>query len=155
LLLHLQIMNGQTKRETRSRWLSHYPARSLRSPLGAVLLNLSLGALLSSYAQADNLAAERAHGEHIARLICSSCHIVAKDQEFPPILNWPTPSFFDIANRPGVSVKDLQRFITETHWDMDKLPMTMPNPQLTKEQTQAVAEYILSLRSPSTRALAP
>jgi len=72
---------------------------------------------------------------------------VAKEQEFPPILNWPTPSFFDVANRPGVSLESLQRFITQTHWDTDKLPMSMPNPQLTNQQTRAVAYYILSLRS--------
>jgi len=146
-------MNGQAKHETRSRWLrsatarNHYLARSLRVAFTPGLLNVLLGAVLSSHAQAEDLAAERAHGEHIARLICSSCHIVAQDQEFPAILNWPTPSFFDIANRPGVSVESLQRFITQTHWDVDKLPMTMPNPQLTKEQTRAVAHYILSLRS--------
>jgi mono/diheme cytochrome c family protein len=113
---------------------------------GGVLTAL-LGALLGSQAQADGATshAELAHGEHIARFICSSCHIVAKDQEFAPILEWATPSFFDIANRPGTSVESLEHFITQTHWDTDKLPMTMPNPQLTKEQTRAVARYILSL----------
>ena len=130
-------------------------ARRLRlaagRPLPALLtglLSALLGALLSSHAQSAGVTnhAELAHGEHIARLICSSCHVVAKDQEFPPILEWSTPSFFDIAKRPGVSVQGLEHFITQTHWDTDKLPMTMPNQQLTKEQTRAVARYILSLR---------
>ena len=112
------------------------------------VLTVLLGALLGSSAQADAVTnhAELAHGEHIAQLICSSCHIVAKDQEFAPILEWTTPSFFDIANRPATSVESLEHFITQTHWDTDKLPMTMPNPQLTKQQTRAVARYILSLR---------
>ena len=119
-----------------------------RSVLRSGVLPALLGALLGSHAQADGASnhAELAHGEHIARFICSSCHIVAKDQEFPPILEWATPSFFDIANRPGTSVASLEHFITQTHWDTDKLPMTMPNPQLTKEQTRAVARYVLSLR---------
>jgi len=122
--------------------------RSLRSALQSGVLSALLGASLGSHAQADGVTnhAELAHGEHIARFICSSCHIVAKDQEFAPILEWATPSFFDIANRPGTSVESLEHFITQTHWDTDKLPMTMPNPQLTKQQTRAVARYILSLR---------
>jgi len=46
-----------------------------------------------------------------------------------------------------VSAAYLERFITTTHWDVDKLPMSMPNPQLTREETQAVSHYILSLRN--------
>jgi len=88
-----------------------------------------------------------ADGEHIARLICSACHVVASDQEFPPILNKPAPSFKDIANRPGTTAESLQRFIASTHWDVDTIPMTMPNPMLDKEQITAVSRYILSLRS--------
>jgi len=91
-------------------------------------------------------AADVARGEHIARLICSACHVVAVDQEFPPLLRQATPSFAEIANRPGVTAESLQRFITTTHWDVDKLPMSMPNPMLSKPEVQAVTRYILSLR---------
>jgi mono/diheme cytochrome c family protein len=90
---------------------------------------------------------EVARGAHIARLICSACHVVATDQEFPPILSQATPSFVAIANRPGVTADSLRHFITSTHWDADKLPMSMPNPMLTSEETRAVALYILSLRT--------
>lgn len=89
---------------------------------------------------------EVARGEHIARLVCSACHVVAVDQEYPPLLNQQPPSFADIANRPGMSAAYLERFITRTHWDVDKLPMSMPNPQLSKAETGAVSRYILSLR---------
>jgi len=119
------------------------PARfSSTGAVAVILLGISLG----STTRAGSPGAGRAYGEHIARLACSACHVVARDQEFPPILNWPTPSFFDIANTPQVSRQTLQRFIARTHWDGRKLPMTMPNPQLTQEQAQAVAQYILSLR---------
>ena len=91
-------------------------------------------------------APELARGEHIARLICSACHVVATDQEFPPLLKDATPAFAEIANRPGVTAESLQRFITTTHWDVDKLPMSMPNPMLTQSQARAVSRYILSLR---------
>lgn len=87
-----------------------------------------------------------ARGEHVARLVCSACHVVATDQEFPPLLKQAAPAFADIANRPGVTAQSLQRFITTTHWDVDKLPMSMPNPMLSRSEAQAVSRYILSLR---------
>ena len=92
-------------------------------------------------------APQVARGEHIARLVCSACHVVAADQEYPPILNQVTPSFLEIANRPGVTAESLRRFIITTHWDLDKLPMSMPNPMLSPAETQAVSRYILSLRN--------
>jgi len=113
--------------------------------MGAVAFVLP-GVALGGDARAGNPGTDRSYGEHIARIVCSACHVVAQDQEFPPILDWPTPSFFDVANAPEVSSLNLQRFITRTHWDGQKLPMTMPNPELTPEQSQAVAKYILSLR---------
>jgi cytochrome c2 len=124
--------------------------------LGRVVLKAAIRAvggallctLLTQHAQAQTVPhnAELARGEHVARLICATCHVVAKDQEFAPMLSQPAPSFLDIANRPGVTAESLQRFITSTHWDPEKLPMTMPNPMLMPEQTRAVARYILSLR---------
>ena len=89
---------------------------------------------------------ELARGEHIARLVCSACHVVATDQEFPPLLRQATPAFAEIANRPGVTAESLQRFVTTTHWDVDRLPMSMPNPMLSRAEAQAVSRYIVSLR---------
>lgn len=106
-----------------------------------------LGSAPASPAQPHQSAAV-ARGEHIARIVCSACHVVAKDQEYPPILDTPGPTFQDIANRPTTTEKSLRHFITTTHWDMETIPMTMPNPMLTPEDTRAVARYILSLRSP-------
>ena len=89
---------------------------------------------------------ELARGEHIAHLVCSACHVVASDQEFPPLLRQATPAFAEIANRPGVTAESLQRFVTTTHWDVDRLPMSMPNPMLSSAEAQAVSRYIVSLR---------
>ncbi len=121
-------------------------------PLRAAMLAVAAAALCALCAPRLCAAAtpktpEVARGEHIARLICSACHVVATDQEFPPILNQATPGFAEIANRPGVTAESLHRFITSTHWDMDKLPMSMPNPMLSEAEARAVSRYILSLRS--------
>jgi cytochrome c553 len=87
-------------------------------------------------------------GEQLSKLLCPSCHVVATNQEFAPILRQPTPSFTEIANRPDTSVASLQRFISTTHWDEKTIPMQMPNPGLSKEEMKAVTAYILSLRKP-------
>jgi len=88
-----------------------------------------------------------ARGEHIAQNLCSTCHIVAKEQQFPPILDPPAPSFLVIANRPGVSTESVRRFIVSTHWDTRTLPMRMPSTLLTDEQIDEVARYLMSLRA--------
>ena len=124
-------------------------------PLLGIVVSLIAGAAARSgdapRARSSSLArpesASVARGEHIARLICSACHVVAKDQEYPPILDTPGPSFFDISNRPDTTQRSLRHFITTTHWDTRTLPMAMPNPMLTPEDTRAVAQYIVSLRA--------
>ena len=123
-----------------------------RATLNAVICAL-IGAVVCGLfslrvpAQASGDAAELARGEHIARFVCADCHVVAKDQEFPPLLKKPAPSFLDIANRPGVSAQSLEHFITTTHWDNpETLQLTMPALLATPEQTRAVTRYILSLK---------
>lgn len=114
------------------------------------LLGAGVCGLLSprAHAQAAADAAELARGEHIARFVCATCHVVASNQEFPPLLSRPAPSFLVIANRAGVSAESLEHFITTTHWDNpDKIQMTMPSLLATPEQARAVARYILSLRT--------
>ncbi|HUK01233.1 MAG TPA: c-type cytochrome [Steroidobacteraceae bacterium] len=85
-------------------------------------------------------------GEHIAQSICSACHVVSSQQEFPPLLIKPAPPFAEIANRPGTTIAGLQHFITHTHWDVHKLPMSMPDLMLTHDEADTVTRYIMSLR---------
>jgi mono/diheme cytochrome c family protein len=120
---------------------------NVRAEVGSVLLGVY--AFLASQAHAATPTDDPviARGEHLARIVCSACHVVASDQEFPPLLNKPAPSFADIAERPGTSVQSLQRFILSTHWDMKSLPMTMPSQLLDNNDTRAVARYILTLKS--------
>jgi mono/diheme cytochrome c family protein len=90
----------------------------------------------------------RAEGEQIARQICSTCHVVAMDQDLPPRLGTPTPSFIEIANRPETTAKGLQAFLKTTHWDEKTIPISMPDPMLIPDQRVAVSRYIMSLRKP-------
>jgi mono/diheme cytochrome c family protein len=90
-------------------------------------------------------------GDDLARLVCSTCHVVAADQDFPPALQPPAPSFLDIANRPGTTAKSLRQFILITHWDLKSTRVTMPNPRMRPEDASALADYIMSLRKASPR----
>jgi mono/diheme cytochrome c family protein len=105
--------------------------------------------VLTGMCSMDTYASDSAddlRGKQLARIACSDCHVVARDSESPPLQYDPAPRFDDIANRPGTSEKSLQKFITTTHWDGETLPMTMPKPELTKQQIVALSRYIMSLR---------
>lgn len=121
-----------------------YRFGKLLAPFGAVALGFAGCLAQAREAAPDPMIAK---GEQLAQLICSACHIVAHNQQFSPILREPAPSFEEIANRPDTSEKSLREFLKTTHWDNKTLPMTMPDPMLVAEQRQAVARYILSLRT--------
>ncbi len=118
----------------------------------AFLLSLPVACVLAvglaSPAQSASPGRERdvERGARLAHQVCSACHVVAADQQFPPLLKQRVPSFAEIASRPETSEASLTHFITSTHWDMHTFPMSMPSPQLSKSDTRAVARYILSLR---------
>ena len=115
----------------------------------AVLAAVAAAALELHAARADASEPARdpvARGEQLARQQCSACHVVASDQELPPLRRLPTPSFYDIANRPKTTRKSLEHFIGTTHWDMKTVPMSMPDQLLTQDERAAVSRYILSLR---------
>ena len=85
-------------------------------------------------------------GHVLALKICSFCHVVAADQEFPPTLRKPAPSFRAIANRRGTTGESLRRFLATTHTTIAE-PANMPNPRMTDEQIVDIVAYILTLRS--------
>jgi mono/diheme cytochrome c family protein len=87
-------------------------------------------------------------GHDVALSQCSACHVVARDQESPPLLRNPAPSFQSIAARPETTEKSLRHFIASTHWDLKTVPITMPNPELSAADATAVVRYILSLKLP-------
>jgi len=136
--------NQQSRSRTGTLPVTDTHGSRQRRATGASTCLIGLCGLLAQSVQADSSAKT---GEHIARLVCSACHVVASDQEFPPILVKPAPGFKDLANRPGTTAQTLQHFILNTHWDVGTIPMTMPNPMLTHEQAEAVSRYVLSLRS--------
>ncbi len=101
----------------------------------------SIGA--SVHALAEEATVSRGH--HFALLVCAACHVVATDQEGPPILRTPGSSFDAIANKPETTAASLRAFLTTTHAKI-ATPTGMPNPQLADYEMDEVISYIMSLR---------
>jgi len=123
---------------------------SVRNRLALLLLASVLAAASAAQAttRAERQARQQAQrGEQIALAQCSACHIVAEHQEYQPLLREPAPSFQSIANRPDTTEKSLRHFVATTHWDLKTVPITMPDPELSKDDTTDVIRYILTLRT--------
>src|SRR5579872_2992777 len=95
-----------------------------------VLLFSGLSTLASA---ADNVEA----GRSVARNLCSTCHDVSADQQFPPALVNPAPTVVSIANRAGTTRETLQKFLASTHGDISAFPAKMPDLKLTEQQKSA------------------
>jgi mono/diheme cytochrome c family protein len=117
-----------------------------------VALGLAAGVGAPAWSQDANENVQK--GRHIAEVVCWTCHVVAQDQEFAPILQPPAPTFASIARRNNVTPDYLRMFIANTHRDISK-PQGMPNPQLLDFQIEQVVAYIMSLRGQSTGQLTP
>jgi mono/diheme cytochrome c family protein len=106
--------------------------------------------LISTWTTAINSPARSedarpAKGHAFALLVCAACHVVASDQEAPPILRIPGPSFDAIANNSNTTAESLRTFLATTHGKI-ATATGMPNPQLADYQMTEVITYILSLR---------
>lgn len=76
-------------------------------------------------------------GRQLAQQWCSSCHAVGPGQQPPQ--GDATPAFASVAAMPSTTEMSLRVFLQTPH-------AGMPNFQLSREQTDAVVTYILSLR---------
>ncbi len=117
---------------------------------GGVLTVLGLSALFPATAQeSPRLIAVGPveAGHRLALNLCSTCHDVSPNQEFPPALLNPAPSLVSIANRSGTNRESLHRFLDSRHGDMNSLPLQMPDLMLVEAQKNAAIAYILSLRT--------
>lgn len=76
-------------------------------------------------------------GAELAASVCAECHAVRDRQLLSPNLRAPT--FFEVANRPGMTAAALTVTLTTPHAGM---PMFM----FTPDQRQDVIGYILGLK---------
>lgn len=110
-----------------------------------------VGLASAQAADARQAASQVRAGRELAQTVCSACHQVESNQEFPPVLDPPAPSFQVIADRPNTTLASLKTFMANTKWDEHTLPMKMPNMMLEPGQQTQLARYIMSLRKAPPR----
>ena len=98
----------------------------------------------SAHCQAVGTGDETSKGRHLAIMLCTTCHVVAHDQPYAPTLKPPAQSFQSIAQRRGVDMAYLRKFLTSTRQGLDN-PNGMPDPHLADFQIKEIGAYILSL----------
>ena len=103
-----------------------------RVALSALLLTLP-----TLMAQAQ-IIGDPQRGAELARDVCTECHAVRERQLLSPNLRAPT--FYEVANRPGMTAAALTVTLTTPHVGM---PMFM----FTPEQRQDIIGYILGLKA--------
>lgn len=108
---------------------------SLRS---SSILAMLLAAGLLQPARADDTA----RGEQLARTLCAECHLNPDQGEKRGPMG--VPGFIAVAKRP------LQTFDGVVAWLQSGPPM-MPNHHLTRDEMEALAAYIMSLRGSPNR----
>ena len=121
--------------------------------LTAALLAIAISPALSSPGGASvaSAAAQQpakqsdgaARGLAFASQRCSSCHAVQENRTSP---NPESPSFQDIANRPGVTPETMRQFLRSSH----NFPAAM-NFRIQDSQIRDLADYILTLKKAGYR----
>lgn len=97
---------------------------------------VAIAAALATTAHAEELLGDPIAGQKLAQDVCRTCHVVAPDQE--PKATIETPAFPDLAKQPGVTAISLRVFLQTPH---DR----MPDIHLSREETDNIIAYILSL----------
>jgi mono/diheme cytochrome c family protein len=100
----------------------------------ALLAILLLLPILTAHAQ---VIGNPQRGAELANGVCAECHAVRERQLLSPNLRAPT--FYEVANTPGMTAAALTVTLTTPHVGM---PMFM----FTPEQRQDIIGYILSLK---------
>jgi cytochrome c1 len=117
-----------------------------RIPTVAVLCIVAAASTHGARGQTQPIPDDVRAGRALSLRVCTACHVVSPDQEMPPILRPPAPSFQAIANRPSTTEESVRRFLTETHTSLQNLK-SMPNPELTDDHVRQAAAFLVSLKS--------
>jgi mono/diheme cytochrome c family protein len=103
-----------------------------RVALSAILLMLPT---LAAHAQ---VIGNPQRGGELARDVCADCHAIRDRQGVSP--NPRSPTFYEVANSPGMTAAALTVTLTTPH-------AGMPMFTFTPEQRQNIIGYILSLKA--------
>lgn len=91
--------------------------------------------LLAGPIAAADLPGDPRIGQRLAQDICAECHAVASDQPDPGI----GPTFAEAVDHPSVTEMSLRAFLQTAH-------ATMPDIRLSRDETDDIVAYLLTLR---------
>ncbi len=105
----------------------------------AIAAIFAVGSVLTmaTPAFAQGLRGDVDSGRRFAGMWCGGCHQTGVDGARFGMIG---PVFRDVANLPSTTALSLRVFMQSSH-------PTMPNVQLTREETDDIVAYILSLKS--------
>lgn len=83
-------------------------------------------------------AARVKHGQAFAEQRCAACHGVTRNSSSP---NPESPTFEDIANRPGLTSTTLRQFLRDSHNFPEAMDFAVE-----RERIRELADYIVTLR---------
>ncbi|HEV2550650.1 MAG TPA: c-type cytochrome [Stellaceae bacterium] len=113
--------------------------------VAALLVAVAAASAPTVHAEGQSNAEDIRAGRVLSLRICTACHFVSRDQDMPPILRPPAPSFPSIANRRGATEESVRQFLATTHSTVRSLN-SMPNPALTDDQIRQAAAFLVSLK---------
>lgn len=114
--------------------IAHVPMRTL--PLAA----LALIAVAGAVAAAPRPGASAKRGLALAEARCAGCHAVGANQSSP---NPESPSFEDVANRPGLTAASLGRYLRDAHNYPAAMDFTIE-----RRHVRDLSAYFVTLRRP-------
>lgn len=113
--------------------ISHPKGDNMHRITGYLFAAATLAAPVPAVAQS---LSDHSPGRQVAMEICSSCHQVIEGQR-PAVQN--APSFSAVANMPSTTALALKVFLASNH-------KRMPNFIISTSDTDAIIDYILSLK---------
>jgi len=85
-------------------------------------------------------------GHDLAQHYCTTCHLIDRGQK-NPVDFVGGPAFQAVADRSTTTKESLLTHLRTTHTNK-LVPLKMPNPELTQDETVKIVSYILSLKHP-------
>ena len=89
-----------------------------------------------SSGEVQELTGDPEAGARLACEVCAACHVVSDDQMIVPGIG---PWFIDVAQHPATTALSLRAFLQTPH-------ANMPHLILTREETDDIIAYILTLK---------
>lgn len=110
-------------------------------PLAALpLAAFALIVVAATVAAAPRAGASAKRGLALAEARCAGCHAVGANQSSP---NPESPSFEDVANRPGLTAVSLGRYLRDAHNYPAAMDFTIE-----RRHIRDLSAYFVSLRKP-------